>query len=791
MRPYIILLIFLVLIKSVLSQAKWEMILPPSPTSNQLVSLDFIDETTGWSVGEYGTILKTNDGGNTWRIIEIPQLNYLQDVYFPTAAIGYIVGEDGIILKSIDGGESWTQQVNPFTNNLNRVRFINETTGWIVGEKGLILHTNDGGHSWTQQNSHTGESLNGLALVGTQAVYAVGGDSTILVTDDYGQTWHKKTFITTDTRNRSYDFKDVFFLDELLGWIVGYKSWQGILIKTIDGGITWKEVSIDEFRYNDFHSGSGGSDTFVGLQQVLFIDRWYGFCLTDARAGETISNLPLYTRTGGRKWYSQMLGSFESCRCRGRMAYLSENRIINTGYGGEFRISTDKGVTWSFTNQSKRNLIPYFFIGNQGQLAVRREFPLDVDEWLFSKDYGKNWTHFVPQFFDSAGNIQTGIGTYNIPWGRIDNDKKLRRICCVKTAVPYEEDYLLYESTDLGRSWHFLHQVVKEISHALFLTADTLIYYRIVKKEISKNNYKHELKFVYSFDGGRSAVTENFVDAWNVIRASYPFISRHYFFNGHTGFLVGSEGNIIKTTNTGQSWKNVPSGVVEDLWDITFINRNVGFVVGDFGRILKTEDGGETWRKTSSGTQEDVYAIGFKNETEGYAGTETGLLSTNDSGETWQKVPMRYIHGKIREIEFDAEGTGYAYTHKLYSDESSHERPGAYVLLLVLKEGGVEVAHPKPVSPYSFALHPNYPNPFNSTTIFRFSLPESEAVTLTIYNIRGQRVHTLVDKSLESGEHEVTWNGVNQAGQAVASGVYVARLRRQGEVRTRKVVVLR
>jgi len=745
MRPYIILLIFLVLIKSVLSQAKWEMILPPSPTSNQLVSLNFINETTGWSVGEYGTILKTIDGGNTWRIIEIPQLNYLRDVYFPTAATGYIVGEDGIILKSIDGGESWTQQLNPFTNNLNRVRFINETTGWIVGEKGLILHANNGGHSWTQQISNSRENLNSLYIINNKNIFVVGNNSTILMTSDEGISWRKISYQPEGYLTGISNLKDVYFLDAHHGWIGGshYGSdglTSEIFLHTSDGGNSWSRVRITNLEYEEsiFHAHSSGSIP-NGIQQIYFLDLIHGLLLTnEAFSGLFgICNLPFKTKDGGKNWFSCLYGSLETSQRPGRFFVLAADRIINIGFGGEFRISIDGGANWKYANQKLRNWLD-LHIGNNGNL-IGKQFIWNEDKqkyiqlWKKSQNFGKIWELFQPQFFDSTGLLQTDkyLGR---PGNYVDHHQTLYTI--VGNSV--------YKSKDDGLNWYFVHSdATFRFNHpSRFLTPDTLIRYEMRMVEKSPNRYRAELHFTYSFDAGRTESLNKFVDIWNEItpyKIGNPikFVSKDYFFNGAIGFLIGSEGNIIKTTDTGRSWRNIPSGVVEDLWDITFVNRQTGFVVGDFGRILKTEDGGETW----------------------------------------QRVPMRYIHGPIREIEFDKDGTGYAYTHKFYPNEDWNSRPGGYILLLVLKEGGVEVAHPKPVSPYSFALHPNYPNPFNSTTIFRFSLPETEAVTLKIYNIRGQRVHTLVDKSLESGEHEVIWNGTNQAGQAVASGVYVARLR--------------
>jgi hypothetical protein len=73
-------------------------------------------------------------------------------------------------------------------------------------------------------------------------------------------------------------------------------------------------------------------------------------------------------------------------------------------------------------------------------------------------------------------------------------------------------------------------------------------------------------------------------------------------------------------------------------------------------------------------------------------------------------------------------------------------------------------------------LHGNYPNPFNPETKIAFSIPEYSAVNLSIYNIKGQKVKTIVDTKLEKGIHEVVWNGRNEHNKSVASGVYFYKL---------------
>lgn len=78
--------------------------------------------------------------------------------------------------------------------------------------------------------------------------------------------------------------------------------------------------------------------------------------------------------------------------------------------------------------------------------------------------------------------------------------------------------------------------------------------------------------------------------------------------------------------------------------------------------------------------------------------------------------------------------------------------------------------------PETFGLMQNYPNPFNPTTTIRYALPQASTVTLRIYNILGQEVATLVNESQGAGYHTIIWNGRNQAGSQVATGVYLYRL---------------
>jgi hypothetical protein len=78
--------------------------------------------------------------------------------------------------------------------------------------------------------------------------------------------------------------------------------------------------------------------------------------------------------------------------------------------------------------------------------------------------------------------------------------------------------------------------------------------------------------------------------------------------------------------------------------------------------------------------------------------------------------------------------------------------------------------------PQSFALHQNYPNPFNPSTEIKYDLPEQGQVVLSIFNVVGQKVRTLVDESKEAGYHRIVWDGKDDVGNGVASGIYLYRI---------------
>ena len=463
-------------------------------------------------------------------------------------------------------------------------------------------------------------------------------------------------------------------------------------------------------------------------------------------------------------------------------------------------------------------------IGNNGVLLALKETSNRLKLWTRSEDYGQTWYGFIPTVYDSAGNIENtvsyigdiGINIFDGPVVFLENTKKLMTIYHLTI---YENRELVYnasrvfESIDMGLTWHFIKTVNSDLriirgydqKLTKFITPDTIFNYTAYVDYNDPENQKTIVEVVCSYDSGKTVITKQFPDIWNDVSylgyGDFCPIKDVYFFNGHSGIMVGKDGNILKTNDTGLTWRSINSGVIEQLWDVDFLDDLVGFVVGDFGRILKTEDGGETWRKTDSGTQENIYSIAFKNESEAWVSTNKGLRYTTNGGESWNGVPMRYNQSQIRHLDFDENDNGYAYTLHMeetgvqgtYSNETGHSQPEGYNLLLTFKNDNSFVDSPIEtiLTPQKIRLSQNYPNPFNNATKINYTISKSGKVTLKIFNLHGQLVKKLVDKSQKSGEHFTFWDGCTEKGTNVASGVYIYSLEANQKIQTKKMLYLR
>ncbi|KPL15154.1 MAG: hypothetical protein AMS26_08415 [Bacteroides sp. SM23_62] len=90
-----------------------------------------------------------------------------------------------------------------------------------------------------------------------------------------------------------------------------------------------------------------------------------------------------------------------------------------------------------------------------------------------------------------------------------------------------------------------------------------------------------------------------------------------------------------------------------------------------------------------------------------------------------------------------------------------------------------------------FVLHQNYPNPFNPETVIEYQLPRAADVEISIFNLQGQKMTTLVQEYRSAGSHKIIWDGTDKYSQQVASGVYLYQLKIGKFMQVKKMMLLR
>ena len=93
--------------------------------------------------------------------------------------------------------------------------------------------------------------------------------------------------------------------------------------------------------------------------------------------------------------------------------------------------------------------------------------------------------------------------------------------------------------------------------------------------------------------------------------------------------------------------------------------------------------------------------------------------------------------------------------------------------------------------PEAFALHQNYPNPFNPTTTINYDMPESQIVSIMIYDVMGREVRTLINKFQEVGYRTIRWDATDNLGRSVSAGMYIYTIQAGDFRQVRKMVLLK
>jgi len=153
----------------------------------------------------------------------------------------------------------------------------------------------------------------------------------------------------------------------------------------------------------------------------------------------------------------------------------------------------------------------------------------------------------------------------------------------------------------------------------------------------------------------------------------------------------------------------------------------------------------------------------------------------------WQVVNKLDITGQMSINDYYVGAYFYPPSLGLFDPD-----PAKWIFFLYqdLTRGTVSTTDEKTI-PKGYKLYQNHPNPFNPTTTIQYNLPERADVQITIYDLLGRKVTTLVSETQDAGYKSVQWNATNSNGQQVSTGVYFYQIKADGFVETRKMVLLR
>ncbi len=174
----------------------------------------------------------------------------------------------------------------------------------------------------------------------------------------------------------------------------------------------------------------------------------------------------------------------------------------------------------------------------------------------------------------------------------------------------------------------------------------------------------------------------------------------------------------------------------------------------------------QPYLKPAAGGENILATLHFRLDDPSLQSLEIGTYTTDEPAHALMFVYNEYIDGVPHVRDLSPEFTGGTVD-------------------LVARSGNGSVL------PTAFGLDQNMPNPFNPTTQIAFALPAAAKVNLSIYNVLGQHVKTLVDSDMPAGYQTVTWDGTNEAGRTTASGVYFYKLTAGDFSATKKMLMLK
>ncbi len=585
--------------------------------SVNLNAIQFVDSNLGFAAGDHSTLIKTVNGGQSWKaVIDSGDVNFL-DVYFIDEQTGFMTKKDSV-MKTTDGGLNWVSACigsSSFYSTPKYLHFINDSTGFIGNTGHLYYRTSNAGATWdsvTITPAIEGFGMRAIQFLDENTGFISGvvdnfssNTNYILRTSDGGATWQ---VVYTDPFNYVQNF---YFFDAQTGFATGHRvMYDNMILRTVDGGLTWQESNMPY--------------SFLNLTAPSFLENGYGLCVGDY--GQILKS-----NDWGQNWFIRYQWTFHAADINDAQIVDQNTVFIGTsaiGGGGvasgNIYKSTDAGYTWDKMFEANPIYVLQFLNSDFG-VAIGNF----MGELYKTMDGGASWeTLEVSGFnFDARSlwfiNEQTGF---------VGGDEGGNAV--------------IYKTTDSCKTWQksdvWLHRF-DEINNMAF--ADD-------SNGFAVSRYIQDY-FLRTYNQGDTWVVDSFD-----VSAS---VRKIYFINPDTGFAIGNR--ILKTTNGGNTWETVTHDLEGQyqLTDIDFPTEEVGYITvsENTKTLLRTDDGGDSWYSldiefytTSTpdalaffskdvGLVMGENSIVFKTYTGGFVGIdENKSNSTGDAGLTCYPNPV-------------------------------------------------------------------------------------------------------------------------------------------------------
>lgn len=698
-----------------------------------------------------------------------PQGNHLRGSASPAKDVIIMVGDNGTILKSVNGGITWKQQRTRIREDLYAVSFIDENTGMAVGTNGIILKTHNCGESWDKLISGRNDTLRGISMLSSQRIIAVGDTGTLLKSIDGGDTWQY-----SPVSGFSPNLNGVFFPTPDFGAIVGdsFPNFGGPpVIFSSDSGATFSPLGPDP-----------------GLENISINSVWLP--KTDPNKLILVGNRGtiLNTTTAGSIWNIPSIPTTVPLK---HVWFFTEDDGFAIGPNGVLLRTRDCGNTWSLvnmpSNRDNRDLITLTFPdstrgyigggfgaifttdngGNSFQ-AVQSGFYPDLTDVAFLDDSFGIAVGGLGSILRTAngGNSweQANSGTVR-RWeavGVAENDPNGTRFWAAGGI--FGDSARISFSEDSGVTW------TPQPIPSPFKLFDITFSDSLNGMAVGLNGVIYCTK-----NGGKNWQAKNSGSNEWLLDVSMP--------NDSCAFVAGGFGTLLKTTNSGNTWTPLNPRTQEWLTAVTFLDDSFGIAAGNHGVIIRTDDGGKNWEDISSPnisidfTDVSLFRGKSANKTTGFSNLEITavghagtLLYSSDGGDTWNEQFSKTRQNLLASFFRDSLSGWVVGELGTILHTNSQE-----------STVGIEEALWRPTS--QSLLGANFPNPIqNRRTRIPFHIPHKGKVSLRIYSMQGQELFRLIEEELLPGSYVYDWEIPR-----LPNGMYIYQLRFDKRAFTKKL----